>query len=296
MTILNLGSINIDRVLRVPALPKPGETLAATSETLGLGGKGANQSIAIARSGGTVTHLGAVGDGGQWLIDRLTENRVDARHVQTRPGQSGQAFVMLADDGENSIVLLAGANAMLADEDIEAAIAEMAAGDWLLCQNETNGIEVAVDMAKKRGLKVVYAAAPFRRESVAAVLDRIDLLAVNAVEYEQLRKANLEPPENVSLLVTDGAAGTTLRHEGSNYKVPAFPAKAVDTTAAGDTFLGAFLARLDLGESAAEALVFASAAAALQVERLGAGDVIPTYVDVAAFRRNHPGVSARAVA
>ena len=264
MTILNLGSINIDRVLRVPAMPMPGETLAATSETLGLGGKGANQSIAIARSGGSIRHLGAVGDGGQWLIDRLAENGIDTRFIMTRPGPSGQAFVMLRDDGENSIVLLAGANATLADQEIALAIGEMTAGDWFLCQNETNGIEAAVDLARRRGLKVAYSAAPFREESVAAVLNGIDLLAVNAVEYAQLRKANLEPPDSVSLLVTDGAAGTTLRHDGTIFRVAAFPVKAID----------------------------ASADAALQVERLGAGDMIPTQAEVAAFRCSRADILA----
>ena len=287
MAILNFGSINIDRFVRVPYFPAPGETLSARSAAQGLGGKGLNQSIAIARAGGRVRHLGAIGAGDGWILQALAEEGLDTAHIAALPGiETVQAVVMVDDAGENSIILLPGANHQHTPARAEAAIATMAPGDWLLGQCETNLLAEVVAMARAAGLQVALAAAPFDAEAVIPLLPSLDLLAVNAVEYAQLCAAvggaEALPPA-LRLLITHGEDGAELRDGGQSLRVPAFSVEAVDTTGAGDVFLGYFLAGIDGGGAPKAALIRAAAAAALQVTRPGAVDAIPRADEVAAF-------------
>jgi ribokinase len=297
MTILNFGSINLDRSFRVRELPLPGETIAARSERLGLGGKGANQSAAIARSGGNVRHLGAIGAADGWLRTRLEAAGVDARHVHERPdASSGQALVFVADSGENSIVLLVGANATISRDEIFRAVGGMAPGDWLLMQNETNDLAVAAELARAAGLRIAFAAAPFSPDAVMPLLGLVDLLALNTIEFAQLTAAGADlttMSRRPALLVTSGASGARYLDGETALHVPAVPVTPVDTTAAGDTFLGAFLACLDRGETVADALRYASAAAALQVTRAGAAEAIPERAEVEALLDTLPDLAAR---
>lgn len=290
MTILNLGSINVDHRLTMHALPLPGETVVAYRSEIGLGGKGANQSVAIARSGGAVVHLGAVGQAERWVVDELCKTGVDVRHVHFRSGATGLAFVMVSDDAENSIVLLSGANATIERSEIVAAIDEMDAGDWLLFQNETNGMEFAAKIARQKGMKIAFAAAPFRPDNVTPLLAKVDLLALNSLEFAQLLATGTKLPDRLALLVTDGAAGAVFRQGDAQQRIAAFPADPIDTTGAGDTFLGAFLALLDRGESVGRSLRFASAAAALQVALPGAASSIPDQSMVQASLDAYPDI------
>ena len=279
MTILNLGSINWDRVLRVTHLPAPGETLHATSNSHGLGGKGLNQSVAILRSGGAVRHLGAVGAEDEAIRKALAQVGIaDDLVVGVAGRETGSATIMVDDAGENSIVLDAGANAVIPDTAVEAAFDAMNTGDWLLFQNETGGAEQAVELARKKGLKVAYSAAPFLADRARDLLADVDLLAVNEVELAQLCVAiggrdNL--PEGLELLITKGKDGAEIVLEGEQLTVPAFPVDVVDTTGAGDVFLGVFLGAIDRQLPKLEALRHASAAAAIQVGRAGATAAIP---------------------
>ncbi|MFD1695571.1 ribokinase [Roseibium aestuarii] len=290
MAILNLGSINVDRAYHLKSLPLPGETVTALSEQIGLGGKGANQSVAIARTGGSVVHLGAIGHGDGWLTDFLQSAKVDTGHVHLRKNvQTGQAFVMVGEDGENSIVLSQGANATLTTSEISAAIATMAAYDWLLFQNETNGIAEAARLARAHGMKVAFAAAPFEASSVLPLLPLIDLLALNEVEHAQLQAACGDQPITLpALLVTSGARGARYVDHTQSIAVEALTVTAVDTTAAGDTFLGTFLACLDGGDDVRQSLHYANAAAALKVTLKGAATAIPSRQDVESFLKGRP--------
>jgi ribokinase len=288
MAILNLGSINIDHVYLVPHLPGSGETIASSSLSTGLGGKGANQSIAAAKAGAEVWHLGAVGPEGDWCISQLESEGVKVDLIASLDVPTGHAIINVDDKGENSIVLFEGANRALNETAVDAALVRFEAGDWLLFQNETNLTGETARKAKAKGLKVAYAAAPFSAEAVREVLDHIDLLAVNEIEATQLAEAlgveTAALPVS-QLLVTKGSKGAEYQADGTTVAVPAFPVKAVDTTGAGDTFLGCFLAALDKGVSSKEALQFASAAAAIQVTRPGAASAIPELSEVQAFLR-----------
>ena len=286
MAVYNLGSVNIDHVYRVPHLPEPGETLASTSFNSGLGGKGANQSIAVAKAGGQVFHIGAIGADGEWLADQMADAGVDTRYLSVIDVPTGHAIINVDDAAENVIVLFTGANRALTEAMVNDALSDAGSGDWLLLQNETNLGVYAAKAAKAKGMRVAYAAAPFDAETAVEMLPVTDLLAVNYIEAAQLSEAlgvSATDLPVAQILITRGADGATLQAGDDVISVEAFKVDPVDTTGAGDTFLGYFLAALDLGKSAKDALAFASAASAIQVTRVGAAMAIPSADEVAAF-------------
>lgn len=282
--IFNLGSINADHVYRVAQLPRAGETVAAQGYARFLGGKGANQSIAGARAGGQVVHIGAVGADGDWMVAALADAGVDVRHVRRGHVVSGHAVVTVEESGENEIVIHAGANRALRLEDAEAALALARPGDWLLMQNETNLQAEAARMAQAKGLCIAYSAAPFDVAAVRAVLPHVTLLMLNEGEAAQMAQ---EMGEIVvpMLCVTRGARGVlwTEAGVGETVTIPAPKVVSVDTTGAGDTFAGYLVAGLAAGLEPRAALRRAVSAAAISVTRPGASGAIPMAAEVAAF-------------
>ena len=289
MTIYCLGSINADYFYAVPHLPSPGETLAATDLTTGLGGKGANQSVAAAKAGVRVVHIGAVGPESGWILDRLRAFGVETDYIAELDVPTGHAIINVADDGENAIVILPGANACQSEDRIRAALADAEAGDLFLLQNETTLQVEAAEMARERGLRVLYSAAPFDPEAVKAVLPNIDTLLLNEIEARQLEKAldqslfSLPVGQVVITLGSKGARWIDIQ-TGEVEEVAAEKVTAVDTTGAGDTFAGYLAAALHEGQSAKSAMALAGRAAALKVTRKGTADAIPTRAEVEAFR------------
>lgn len=286
MAVLNIGSINWDRVYRVARFPLPGETMTSVSASVGLGGKGLNQSVSLLRSGAQVTHFGAVGAADAAMIAALSGLGLATGAIQRLDGvETGSALILVDQAAENCIVLDPGANRRLPEPAIRGAVSAMAGGDWLVLQNETNGLELAASLARARGMRVALAAAPFDAAAVIPLLPLIDLLSVNEIEFAQLREAlgGAELPHGLALLVSRGAQGAGYRAGPVQIDLPAFRVTPVDTTGAGDTAFGAFLARLDCGDAPEQALRFAMAAAALQVTRPGAADAIPDQAEVLAF-------------
>lgn len=289
MTIFNFGSINIDHVHGVERIARPGETVAARSYVRGLGGKGCNQSVAAAAAGARVVHIGAVGEDGGWTVDRLAAAGVDVSGIARLDEATGHAMIEVDAAGENVIVIWGGANRALTLGHVVAGLSDAEAGDWLLLQNETSLAREAVEYAAARELRVCYSAAPFSAEATAAVIDSCDLVAVNAHEAALLAGhfgCAVEALPVKALLVTDGANGATWRGPDGEVFVPSFEVRVVDTTGAGDTFLGYFLAGLDTGAPPSDALTRAAAAAALQVGRPGAADAIPSGEEVDRFLRD----------
>ena len=287
MAIWNLGSINADIVYSVPHIPTPGETLSSTNRQTFLGGKGANMSVAAARAGTHVQHIGAVGEDGRWAIERLLEYGVDTRNIAVLDTETAQAIIMVDPHGENAIVLHPGANAEIPQATLQAAIAEASTGDWLVIQNETNLQRTAAAIGKKLGLQVAYAAAPFDAERVQAVLPYIDFLILNAVEAEQLQAATDQAASDLpvrDVIVTLGADGADWYRAGEKQHFPAIKVDPVDTTGAGDTFTGYVLAGLDRGMPMEQAIGLATKAGALMVMRHGTADVIPDLSEVQAFQ------------
>lgn len=287
MAIWNLGSINADFVYAVPHIPGPGETLAATGREIYLGGKGTNMSVAAARAAATVHHIGAVGDDGEWAVDRLMEYGVDTRFIARVDEDTAQAVIAVDPAGENMIILFPGANDAIPQAILQEAMAEAQTGDWLLIQNETNLQRTAATLGKKMGLRVAYAAAPFDAARVQAVLPHLDLLVMNAVEARQLQEATGQTPDTLGLrdvIVTLGADGADWFGPDGRQHFDAIPVTPVDTTGAGDTFTGYVLAGLDRGHPMAQAIKLAMRAAALMVTRRGTADVIPDLKDLEDFR------------
>lgn len=290
MTIFNLGSINADHLYAVPHIVKPGETLASTNFTQGLGGKGANQSVAIARAGGDVRHIGAVGADGQLWLDRLAELGVSVDDVATVDTPTGHAIISVASDGENAITLFPGANQVIPKTHIEDVLVDLGSNDWLLMQNETNGQDVAIIVARAKGAKIAYSAAPFSTDAVQAVLPHIDLLVVNEGEAADTQKAlGASKPEDLPVplvLMTLGSKGAVLIDTVAKTTIYAetIPVTAVDTTGAGDTFLGYFMAATDQGMDVKATLTLANKAAALKVTKPGTADAIPGLDQVIQFQ------------
>lgn len=291
MTVYNLGSINADLVYRVPHLPVAGETLASVSLTRGLGGKGANMSVAAARAGCHVVHIGAVGSDGDWASERLLEYGVDTRHIAVAADPTGHAVIAVDDAGENLILLYPGANHAISVDEIALALAGAGPDDTFLFQNETNAQRDGAAMASGKGMRVAYAAAPFDAGAVSAVLPLLDLLVLNAVEAAQLQQATGHAPEALpvrDVVVTLGADGCRWINTdtGVVQDFDAIRVTPADTTGAGDTFTGYLVAGLDRGMPMAQAITQANRAAAIMVTRMGTADVIPDLKDLENARFN----------
>lgn len=287
MTIWNLGSINADFVYTVPHIPAPGETLASTSRQIFLGGKGANMSVAVARAGGDIRHIGAIGADGKWTVERLGNYGVDTTHIVQVDQDTAQAIIAVDRAGENTIILHPGANHAVPQTELTEALEKAVAGDWVVCQNETNLQVEALSAARELGLNVAYAAAPFSVDSVQAVLPFLDFLILNEVEAAQLKQGTGLSPDELPIkdvIVTLGSEGAVHYNISSGKThIPALKVVPIDTTGAGDTFTGYVLAGLDGGDNIKSAMKLATKASALMVTRMGASDVIPTREEAEAF-------------
>lgn len=286
MAIWNLGSINADYVYRVPHIPAPGETLAATDRKVYLGGKGANMSVAAARAAAQVRHIGAVGEDGTWAVETLLEYGVDTRHIIVLDVETAHAIIAVDDNSENMIILHPGANVEIPQALLQNALSEAETGDWFVTQNETNLQRTGAQLARKMGLKVAYAAAPFDADRVEAVREYLDFLILNAVEAEQLKTATGKGPADLGIrdvIVTLGSDGADWYSVDGKKHFDAIKVEPVDTTGAGDTFTGYVLAGLDRGMPMEQAIGLAMKAGALMVMRQGTADVIPDLSEVQAF-------------
>lgn len=299
----NYGSINLDHFYRVPHLVAPGETLASRDYRVGLGGKGANQSLAMARAGGRLSHWGRVGRQDAWARDALAEAGVEVGRVRLVDEPSGHAIIQVDDAGENAIILFPGANQGRSREEMSELLAAATPGDWLLLQNERSGLEELIPRAVERGLKVAFNPAPMDDSVVQLPLSLCSLLFVNRTEAarlgglaaqsgaEALLDALAARLPDTEVVLTLGDEGAWHQHRDRRRHQPALPVVAVDTTAAGDTFIGYYLAALQAGLPIAECLRRAATAAALGVQRPGAAESIPALDAVERALKQGPGTS-----
>lgn len=287
MTVYCLGSINADHVYRLTALPKAGETLSAASHHVGLGGKGINQSVAALRAGAHVCHIGAVGADDPWIRAQLRAQGLDMAFIAASDQGTGHAIVAVDDTGENQIIIYSGANLDQSPSQIDAALSNAAPGEILLLQNETSHQVDAARMARARGMRVFYSAAPFDVDAIQQVLPFVTHLLMNQGEARSLERSlgvALTDLPVQAVIVTQGAKGADWITPGAApVHVPAFSVRPVDTTGAGDCFVGSLAAALDQGATALEAMTYAAAAAAIQVTRPGAAPAMPQRKEVLAL-------------
>ncbi|MCK5805417.1 MAG: ribokinase [Lentisphaeria bacterium] len=289
MKVLNFGSLNVDHVYGVEHIVRPGETLATSSYNRFPGGKGANQSVALARAGAEVLHAGMVGSDSVWLRERLLSEGVGVEQVLVSDGPGGHAVIQVDRHGQNSIFLFGGANLAITEEHIASALDACVPGDFLLLQNEINVTEELIRAGVDAGLRVCFNPAPMTPDVCSFVLDGLALLIVN--EHEGAALSGEGEPDGIlealrarypdtAVCLTLGARGARYRDGEIDLQCPAYPGDPVDTTAAGDCFIGFLLAGLAADEPVENALKRASQAAALSVTRPGAMDAMPTLGEI----------------
>ena len=288
--ILNIGSLNLDYVYAVPHFVEAGETLLSPHRDVFAGGKGLNQTVAAARAGARVFHGGAVGADGDMLLDLLRDAGADVSAVARVDVPTGHAIIQVSPQGENAIIILGGANRAVSEKTVEAALEKVDPGDILLLQNEINGLDAIIRLAAQRGLRVLFNPAPMEAGVRELPLALLDTLIVNegegkalAGDMDALRRAY--PDQKI--LLTQGSRGATLWTGSELLFQPAFPVQAVDTTAAGDCFLGYYAAALAEDLPYAQALRLAAAASALAVQKQGAAPSIPTRAEAESFLREN---------
>lgn len=290
--IVVLGSVNADLVLRCERLPAPGETVHGREFKVLPGGKGANQAVAAARLGAAVSFIGCVGadDHGREARRRLAAEGIDLTHLADAALPTGVAMILVDDGGQNSIALSAGANAALGVAQVEAAAAQIASAALLVCQLESPlaAVARAIAIAHAAGVPVLLNPAP-AQALPAALLQQVDILVPNESEAAVLLGEALAPAEAASrlrergpatVIVTLGAAGVQCADEHANVHAPAPRTQAVDTTGAGDTFIGAFAAARCAGVGLHAAIAHAQRAAAFSVARPGTIDAMPFARDL----------------
>ncbi len=297
--VLNFGSLNLDYVYNVDHFVSPGETLSAKSQNVNPGGKGLNQSCALARAGAKVFHAGCVGIGGDALIRVLRENGVDTSLLVHVEEQQGNAVIQVDSTGENCILLFGGSNQCIGDQQVIDTISQFSKGDILLLQNEINHLPLIVEKAYTQGLSIILNPSPYDERLDEVDFNKLSWLLVNEVEAEQISEAgdpeaawtqiHRKYPE-LSVLITLGQKGSVAFQccDGKVIKVKqeSIPVRAIDTTAAGDTYTGYFVAALMEGKSLKDCMQLASIAAAISVTREGAAPSIP-YRDEVEERLTH---------
>ena len=299
MRALCFGSLNIDYVYQVPHFVGGGETLAAGSLSRFSGGKGLNQSIALARAGLEAWHAGAIGRDGRFLLEELQEAGVHTGYVEVLEDVStGHAIIQRTPSGENCILLYGGANRSITREQVDRVLAGFGPGDALVLQNEISQLPYLAERAKARGMTVALNPSPME-EGLLPLLPLADYLLLNEIEAAQLCQclgsALPEAEEDLAAALAAAppstAVGLTLGPRGSLYadgtrlaRQAAVPVRAVDTTAAGDTYTGFFLAGALEGRGVEWAMEFAAAAAAIAVTRPGAAPSIPSREEVLASK------------
>lgn len=305
--VVVIGSLNMDLVVQAEKAPSAGETLAASAFATIPGGKGANQAVAAARLGAQVAMVGRVGDDafGAQLAGGLQAEGIDVSQVRRLEGvSSGVALIVVESGGENRILIVAGANGQLKPEDVDSAAALVSQAGCLVLQFEIPlpAVQRAILTANQHNVPVLLNPAPAYLFS-AQWLERVDTLVLNEVECAMFTGLEVRAPRSAAaaaqhllrgrtrlVVVTLGAQGAVAVTTQSTLHIPAFEVKAVDTTAAGDSFIGALAAALVRGDDLPASLAYAAAAGALAVTRMGAQSSIPTRAEVVEFLKERPAV------
>ena len=289
MKILNIGSMNLDMVYQMDHIVQPGETEASFGMNVFLGGKGINQSVAAAQAGAEVYHGGMIGEDGQPFLDACVKYNVDSRYIRQVEGKSGHAIIQIDKNAQNCILLFGGANQMLTESYVDEVLEGFTAGDILLLQNEVNMLPYIVDKAYEKGMQIALNPSPFNEKLNAVDMGKIAIFLLNEVEGFQVTGLTepdaiiskmLELFPHAKIVLTLGKDGAVYADQSRRHFQPISPVKAVDTTAAGDTFTGYFLAGLCEGLDIPQILMRSAKASSIAVTRPGAVPSIPCRAEV----------------
>ena len=289
MKVLNFGSLNLDYVYQVESILIPGETQASKSRQIFCGGKGLNQSIALAKAGIPVYHAGLIGEGGEPLLEVCKENGVNTEFIRQIPGPCGHTVIQVDRNGQNCILLFGGSNRSMTKEFVDSVLDSFDEGDIILLQNEINELDYIIDRAYKKKMMIILNPSPFDSALEKCDLTKISLFLMNEIEGFQIT-GEKEPDRilakvkelypKAKVVLTLGGDGSVYQDETGIYRQGIFKVKAVDTTAAGDTFTGYFISSVIDGMPVQDGLKLAAKASAIAVSRPGATASIPVRSEV----------------
>lgn len=291
--VLNYGSISIDIIYSVPHIVKNGETITAEAVTLSAGGKGANQSTAFAKAGLEIYHAGKLGKNGLHLLDILSSAGVDTRFMTvTDDDETGKAIIQVDKDGNNAIFLYPGDNRKIETDEIDKTLEFFSKGDYLILQNEINNLDYLIRKAHEKGMKICINPAPFDERVTALPLELVDIILLNEIEaqglagesedasFEEVLSSLSKKYPNTEIVMTVGDKGSYYAYKDKRVHQDIFKVDVVDTTAAGDTFLGYFMASKLMDYPIEKCLEIASKASSVTVTRKGAMQAIPRKEEI----------------
>lgn len=298
MKIINFGSCNIDYVYSLDHIVAPGETESTYNMEIFPGGKGLNQSIAAARAGADVFHVGCVGEDGKFLLDVLKDSNVDISCIKRSDEKNGHAIIQVSACGENSIFLYPGSNQHFTTTFIDEVLAKFDEGDIVMLQNEINHVEYIIEQAYQRKMCIILNPSPFNGIIRKINLNRISYLILNEVEAKSLTQYNeskeilgyfKEHYPSLKVVLTLGSRGSIYMDHTQELYYPAFHVDVVDTTGAGDTFAGYFASGIAKRMECLKILKMATAAAAIAISKKGAATSIPYKKEVLEYEKLYLG-------
>ncbi|WP_243344219.1 ribokinase [Anaerococcus sp. AGMB09787] len=292
MKILNFGSINIDKVFSLDHIVRPGETIDSKTYEEKIGGKGLNQSVALAKVSDQVYHAGKLNYKDSFIVEYLKINEVKTDFIKMSDKLTGSAFIQVDKNGENSIVLDHGANFAIDKEEVDYVLASFGEGDILILQNEINNLSYIIDEARKNNMLIVLNPSPINSDLLEIDLNLIDLIIMNEYEARQITNKDKENDiistlketyPNTKFVITRGRQGSIYFDKELSLSQEIYEVDTIDTTGAGDTFTGYFVGLISKGYEIKECLKYASAASALAVTQKGASNSIPDFNRVEQF-------------
>ncbi|MDE7232191.1 MAG: ribokinase [Lachnospiraceae bacterium] len=292
MKILCFGSLNIDYTSKVDPFVHNGETLSSDSLQVFSGGKGLNQSIALARSGAETYHAGSIGEDGKFLLTQLQEAGVNTDYVNVlKTVRTGNAIIQNSKEGDNCILLYGGANQEITTAQVDTVLEHFQCGDFIVLQNEINEVPYIMEQAHKRKMKIVLNPSPMDEKIQKMPLEYVDYFLLNEIEAgqilgtdeldgETMAKALHDKFPKSAIVLTMGEKGSIYLDSNETVLQPVYKVQSVDTTAAGDTFTGYFIGGILRGLTVKETMDLASKAAGIAVTRMGAAPSIPGIQEV----------------
>ncbi len=289
MKILNFGSLNIDYVYKVDHFVKAGETISSKDMQTFCGGKGLNQSISLAKSGCEVYHAGKIGIDGALLRNELIKSKVNTQYLLKGSGPSGHAIIQVEQGGQNSIILFGGENEKISIENIDGILKDFSKGDLILLQCEISNVDYIVEAAYEKGITIILNPSPINKHLAKIDISKVSYLILNEIEgaeltgkghFDSIVEELLKKYKDIKIVLTLGENGVIYADKDRKVKQCIYKTKVVDTTAAGDTFTGYFIAGLIKGLTTEETLRLAAKASSIAVSRKGAAVSIPYYEEV----------------